>query len=422
MAEGLAKQLLAGSEDAIQEFNLTYRPVVRRILHQLGLTPTEANDLAYDLLVDTVLKVHQYDPDRAIFGAWVRTTLQHAAIAYVRRRPKATFVTNGNLDAIAADPEILGEESYEHLVSAISGTVKDLSPETLPVFKILLDSPGKHPTEISRELNITVRTVYRQRQQLLNIARGVLNLHPSRARDSKDNSERKQQPTTPALDLLLTEFGGELKILAGQPIGLYKIVPPESLESQLLIASPYVICDITRSFLSKEIEEFEYLINRPHASERELQKFLERNSKFLLGQQYERAFPQLILEREQEGPLIPDFVLQPVDRSLCDIIDLKLPTDSVIIGGHNREGFSAAIHRAAAQLRRYRDYFDDSRHRDAVMKRYSLKLFRPRLAVIIGRRPACDDLLYRQIESGVPDVDIITYDDLITRAKRFRLC
>ena len=56
-----------------------------------------------------------------------------------------------------------------------------------------------------------------------------------------------------------------------------------------------------------------------------------------------------------------------------------------------------------------------------VQQRYSIQAYRPRLAVIIGRAPNCDDILYKQIEDGVRDIEVITYDDLIKRAKRFQL-
>ncbi|PYT07824.1 MAG: hypothetical protein DMF60_06275 [Acidobacteria bacterium] len=40
----------------------------------------------------------------------------------------------------------------------------------------------------------------------------------------------------------------------------------------------------------------------------------------------------MLLEREAAGPLIPDFVLQPFDQELCDLLELKLPERRTVHG------------------------------------------------------------------------------------------
>src|SRR5262249_18970007 len=165
------------------------------------------------------------------------------------------------------------------------------------------------------------------------------------------------------LEILLTAIDGQLTLVPGQHSGVFKVAASDVPGSELLIASPFLITDITRTYRSEEIEEFESLINCSRTSERQLQKFFEAHPKFLLGQEYESIHPQILLEREHDGPLIPDFLLKPFDHGFCDILDLKLPRDPIIVGQHNRERFSAAIYEAAAQLRRYRDYFEEDHHR-----------------------------------------------------------
>jgi hypothetical protein len=223
------------------------------------------------------------------------------------------------------------------------------------------------------------------------------------------------------VEAIITALDGRVSVLPGRQAGLYRLVVSDTPGSELIIASPYLISDLTRTCLGEEIDEFEHLINDVATSERQLQRFFEAHPKFLLGRQYQSLHAQIVLERDQRGPLIPDFVLQPFDRSFCDIVDLKLPREPVVVGSENRKRFSAAIYEASAQLRKYRDYFDDEGNRMSVKKRYGVTAYRPRLAVIIGRAARCDETLYRQIQDGVKDIDIVTYDDLVRRAKRCRL-
>lgn len=224
-----------------------------------------------------------------------------------------------------------------------------------------------------------------------------------------------------ALTFLLTLQQGNIQVLPGAQQGIYKLPISGSQQSEIIIASPYVIANATRSYLRQEIEEFEHLINSPRTNERDIQKFLEAHPKFLLGQKYQTIHSQVVLDRETQGSLIPDFLLQPFGKQFCDIVDLKLPGAPVIVGGQNRTRFSSAIAEAAAQLRTYRDYFDDASHRNAVLKKHGVSAYRPKLAVFVGRSSSLDEMAYRQVGDGLTDVEVVTYDDLIDRAKNFLL-
>ena len=120
--------------------------------------------------------------------------------------------------------------------------------------------------------------------------------------------------------------------------------------------------------------------------------------------------------------MIPDFLLQPFGKRFCDVMDLKLPTTRLVVGKRNRERFSAVIAEASAQLRRYRDYFEDPHRRDSVLEEYGITAYRPRLAVVVGKKVEIDDeILYKQMQDGISGIELITYEDLLTRAKKFLL-
>lgn len=241
---------------------------------------------------------------------------------------------------------------------------------------------------------------------------------------SDDLSALKKAASSAGMDtfnLILTLTNGRIQILPGQQDGIFKLALSDNPDSELVIAAPYVIANVTRSYIRDEIEEFEELINSSGSTEHDIQRFLQSHPKFLLGHEYQKLYPQVVLEREEQGKLIPDFLVQPFNREFCDIVDLKLPGAPLIVGKDNRKRFSSSIAEAAAQLRTYRDYFDDRRRREAVKRRYGITAYRPRLAVIVGRTVDMNAVLYKQIQADLQNIEVITYDDLIQRAKNFLL-
>ena len=166
------------------------------------------------------------------------------------------------------------------------------------------------------------------------------------------------------------------------------------------------------------IDEFEELINSPRVRESDLQRFFERNPELLHGDTYEEARSHIVLHRDGQGPLIPDFALRPSNpAALCDLLELKLPQKELLVGPPSRRRLSAAVMEAAAQLREYQAYFDVERHRNMVEKAYGLRFFRPQMIVVIGKRIKYPALDLRAAETDVPNLTLTTYDDLLERAR-----
>jgi hypothetical protein len=167
---------------------------------------------------------------------------------------------------------------------------------------------------------------------------------------------------------------------------------------------------------SSQIGALEDMISSSNTTERDLQKFFEEYPRFLLGLEYVRLYPQVILELE-EGGLIPDFFLEPVAANFCDIIDLKRPSEPVIVGRKNRRRFGGAILEGVAQLREYGQFFDDPRNRQKILRTQGITAYRPKLTLLIGRTPFQEDqLMLRRIKEDSA-VSVMTYDDLLGIAK-----
>jgi hypothetical protein len=174
----------------------------------------------------------------------------------------------------------------------------------------------------------------------------------------------------------------------------------------------------TRAY-EEAVQEFEDLINSTNVREKDLQRFFEQHEDFIKGAHHKRAHSHLVLQRDQKGPLIPDFVLEPVDQErFCDLLELKLPSANLFVMKADRERFSAALFEACAQLRAYRQYFDEERNRQSFKARYQLSAYRPHMVVIIGRRGTVNPLLARDLEDELPrQLHLRTYDDVLVRAK-----
>ncbi|MGW1524476.1 Shedu anti-phage system protein SduA domain-containing protein [Streptomyces sp. NPDC002159] len=208
-------------------------------------------------------------------------------------------------------------------------------------------------------------------------------------------------------------LNGRLRLVSVQPDGSVKILDPsEHLHSLLYVAS------VEAAGWKTLVQELEDLINSPHTAERDLQCFFERNPDFLCGDAYEEARSHIVLQRESDGPLIPDFALKPRNPSaLCDLLELKLPKAKLLRVSKNRVRLTSAIMEACAQLREYQSYFDDARKRMAIEEAYGLRFFRPRMMVLIGKRSDYSASDLRNAETDVPNLSIVTYDDILERAR-----
>ncbi|MFD3422779.1 Shedu anti-phage system protein SduA domain-containing protein [Streptomyces decoyicus] len=206
---------------------------------------------------------------------------------------------------------------------------------------------------------------------------------------------------------------GRLKLVSVQPDGSVRVVDtPGQIHNLLYIAS------MEAAGWKTLVQELEELINSPQTVEQDLQRFFERNPDFLCGDAYEEARSHIVLQRDDDGPLIPDFALKPSNsNALCDLLELKLPKAKLLRVSKNRVRLTSAIMEACAQLREYQSYFEDAKKRLAIEESYGLRFFRPRMMVLIGKRSDYSATDLRNAETDVPNLSIVTYDDILERAR-----
>src|SRR5262249_46616902 len=141
---------------------------------------------------------------------------------------------------------------------------------------------------------------------------------------------------------------------------------------------------------------------------------------FLLEHRYGTIRSQVRLVREEKPDLVPDFILEPVSQTdFWKIVELKLPSARMVRRfSANRVTLSAAITEALAQLREYRDYFDDPTSRRQ-LRELGIHAFKPEICVIIGRDYGnlnVEETLSAKRDFG--ELEVVTYNELVERAKR----
>jgi hypothetical protein len=169
---------------------------------------------------------------------------------------------------------------------------------------------------------------------------------------------------------------------------------------------------------ARAIVEFEELVNMPGVREAEIERLLREHPLFLRGLNYGQVYHQVILPLGDGTSLRPDVIAEPAGGGWAEILDLKLPSERIYVGGGDRPRLSAAIADAASQLRAYARYFEDRTVAERIEREYGFRCYKPRQAVIIGRDPR--DLDERQREAAMtayPDLRIVTYDELLRSAQ-----
>lgn len=212
--------------------------------------------------------------------------------------------------------------------------------------------------------------------------------------------------------IAFASFADRIRLVSLLPDGTYRYLDDaQNLHNIIYVSSE------TRA-LQIAVDELETLVNEPSPKEKDFQDFFERYPEFILNDDYKKAHPHIVLTKDEDERLIPDFVLEPIDQGgLCDLLELKLPSAQIYVLQKKRMRFSAAVLEACAQLREYRMFFDEKENRNRILEKFGLLAFKPKMIVIIGRRGSVNPIDVRKIESDIPNIHLRTYDEVIACAK-----
>ena len=227
---------------------------------------------------------------------------------------------------------------------------------------------------------------------------------------------------------LLAEFsnlGFVVTLLRGRYRVGPALRPKENLEGifyygpgdRRVLGNEYFTVDRDLCGIQHEVEVFESLINNPETAEGKLQRFFEEHPHFLGDLQQSIPLPHVRLEHPSGTLYIPDFVLKPIVAYQRDanwkVLDLKKPTARLLAGPANHVRLSHEVTQAIAQLRDYRDYFQNQENGESIRIALGHRLRYPELAVLIGRLSESDQELLDKAQAREPDVRIVTYDEVL---------
>jgi hypothetical protein len=193
--------------------------------------------------------------------------------------------------------------------------------------------------------------------------------------------------------------------------------------NELIAVRPSRVGAVTQwARLAPAIARLEELLNTPGVKEGDIERLLRANPLFLRGLNYTNVYHQVVLPLTDGSYLKPDIIAEPVGGGWAEILDLKLPTETIYVGGGDRPMLSHAINKAARQLRSYARYFEDRAAAKRVEEKYGFRCYMPRQTVIIGRDPAeLNDLQRDTVLTAYPHLRIVTYDELIRSAQELLL-
>ncbi len=240
---------------------------------------------------------------------------------------------------------------------------------------------------------------------------------PRNALSSNRNDPNQGESQPPVEDeqewLALAVAGDRIKIVSLSYDGTYRLLDGLEHQHDILYLTPGMLA------LQEAIEELEEMVNDSRARETDFQKFFEEHPYFILNEDYRQLYSHVVLTRDEGSTLIPDFMLEPVERSrLCDLLDIKCPTARVFVLKKNRIRFSAAVAEGRAQLLEYSRYFDEKKHQERIYRAYGLRCWRPRMFLIIGRLGPIDAFQRRFVETSMEDLQVVTYDGILKKNKR----
>lgn len=168
------------------------------------------------------------------------------------------------------------------------------------------------------------------------------------------------------------------------------------------------------------IETLEYYIEK-NELEKVFQYFFELYPDFILDNLHVNPISQPVLSNNNGKRLQPDFILQKINTNNLDIIELKRPIKNIVYGDNKRPRFCSELEKGIAQLKEYREWFQDKQNREMFNKKYKLEGFNPTLTLIIGRDSGFKNEEVRRRVCEGESINILTYDDIITMSKQRRL-
>lgn len=167
------------------------------------------------------------------------------------------------------------------------------------------------------------------------------------------------------------------------------------------------------TLVEKAIEEFSFLIQLDE-SEQKFQSFFEDNSSIFEALGYTRAIPHPVIECEDRGNYIPDFLVQR-DDGFWQILELKRPDTKVLKNNARRDTWYADMQTYLSQCLDYVELLREQSVRSKFERRYGVKLHLGfPITIVAGMSEQIDQLrAVRLLDRFKENISLVAFDQAL---------
>ncbi len=104
-----------GDEQAWQDFDEIYGPLITRLAMQLGLQPADASDVSQDVLTRVAKAVQgwDHDPARGTFRGWLTRVTRNLTIEQFRTQKRRPSSTNNSQELAAVEAKVFDDQTFD---------------------------------------------------------------------------------------------------------------------------------------------------------------------------------------------------------------------------------------------------------------------------------------------------------------------
>lgn len=162
---------------------------------------------------------------------------------------------------------------------------------------------------------------------------------------------------------------------------------------------------------------FEDLINRKMSSEKELENYICKHFKIILGKEYSKVRTQIMakhcVENNSDERRFDVFAFNTARRE-WDLFELKKSKVKITKTIREMPMFTSKVHESIAQIRYYKKLLVQDTVRQQIKHDYDIDICVPKFTLIIGEGNTPQ---IKKCQSDINEIEVVTYTQLLEKAK-----
>lgn len=163
-----------GNDQAWEDFVGRYRRFICYILHEIGISKDDVDDLCQQVLLSLTQSLPSYDRSRARFRSWLGAVIRNSAFTHLRTlKRRGIYLTKFGEQMVVKDSQdvpgeldALIESEWKTYVSSLAmGRVRSVfQGQAMDAFEMGLD--GRSADEIAEATGLAISSVYTLRKRV----------------------------------------------------------------------------------------------------------------------------------------------------------------------------------------------------------------------------------------------------------------